>query len=160
MIEFDGYISGEAKKRFFEKEQNIKQNALLVSLLFFFPAAIIYTIKTEYWLTLWLYILAVGVILLAVRIPKSIKEKEAITPKKIYIEDDVIVCVSNKQTERRFVKDVKEVLDCKTYYELVFKFGKLSANFICQKDLLAQGTLEDFELLFEGKMTDLTSYFE
>ncbi len=160
MIEFDGYISGEAKKRFFEKERNLKQNALLLSLLLFLPSAVIYTIKTEYWLTLWLYILAVGVILLAVRIPKSDKEKEAITPKRIYVENENIICVTNKKKESRRIADIKEVLDCKTYYEIIFSLGKLSIGFICQKDLLTQGTFEEFESLFDGKITDLTSYFE
>ena len=33
-----------------------------------------------------------------------------------------------------------------------FIFGKISDKFICQKDLLTKGSLEEFERIFEGKI--------
>lgn len=161
MIVFDGYIKGESLDRFLEKSRVYEQNVFLVAFTLACLAMLPFVLSIQAPMIVFgTYPIIVGIILIGVRIPKSEKEKENITPRKIYIEDDSIVCVTNKQTERRFVKDVKEVLDCKTYYELVFKFGKLSANYICQKDLLTTGTLEEFEALFEGKITDLTDYFE
>ena len=161
MIVFEGRIKDEAFDRFLEKTRTYEQNLLLfaftLAFLLMLPVAL--SIQAPM-IVFGGYPIIVGVILIGVRVPKSEKEKNTITPKKIYIEDDVVVCVTNKQTERRLVKDVKEVLDCKTYYELVFKVGKLSANYICQKDLLVRGTIKEFETLFEGKITDMTSYFE
>ena len=34
---------------------------------------------------------------------------------------------------------------------MVFPFGKVSEKFICQKSLLSEGTLEDFEKLYIGE---------
>ena len=38
------------------------------------------------------------------------------------------------------------------WYEIVFPFGKISSNFICQKNLIFKGSLEEFEDLFNGKI--------
>ena len=51
------------------------------------------------------------------------------------------------------ISDAKQLRDFGEFYEIVFPFGKVSDKFICQKNLLTQGTLEEFEKLFEGKTT-------
>lgn len=50
------------------------------------------------------------------------------------------------------IKDVKNVYDHGEFYDLVFPFGKISGKFICQKNLLTEGTLAEFEALFDGKI--------
>jgi len=47
---------------------------------------------------------------------------------------------------------VKKVYDYGEFYFISFYFGKISCYFICQKSLLTQGTIEDFEKLFDGKI--------
>ena len=69
------------------------------------------------------------------------------------MEEDYVLCVSDKYTETRSINDVKKVIDHGEYYELCFSFGKLSDKFICQKNLITKGTIQEFETLFSGKIT-------
>ncbi|MBQ5725745.1 MAG: hypothetical protein IIV80_06300, partial [Clostridia bacterium] len=50
------------------------------------------------------------------------------------------------------IDDVTMIVDMGEWYHI--SFGKMlgSGRFVCQKDLLVQGTIEDFEKLFEGKL--------
>ena len=50
------------------------------------------------------------------------------------------------------ISKVKKVIDMGEWYYIIFKFGDISNSWICQKDLITQGTIEDFEKIFEGKI--------
>ena len=58
------------------------------------------------------------------------------------------------ELERRFeraTEDVKKVLDYGEFYEFRFYFP-WCFGVICQKDLLVEGTIEEFEQFFDGKI--------
>ena len=152
MIEFKGYLSGAAEKHFHKKVINFGQNIALASASLLLPLVIRISLHTKDWPGLGLYCTLLLIIPLLARIPKSRKEKAAITPKRIYIEEDTIVCVADKYVESKLLSDVKQVRDFGAFYDVVFPFGKYSEKFVCQKDLLTIGTLEDFEKLFEGRI--------
>ena len=161
MIEFNGRLTGEANARFFEKTRTQTQKiSSIVMLVFFGPVSLIQAFKNHHYFMLTSVFLIWLMIFLSAYIPLSTKEKEKIIPRRVFIYEGVITSVSNKQQVSNSLDKVKEVLDCKTYYEIVFGLGESGVGFICQKDLLSQGTLEEFEALFEGKMTDLTGYFD
>ena len=109
-------------------------------------------VHTQKWLAVGACLAFAVLLLLMARIPKSKREREAITPNRIYTEQGKIVCVAQRYTERRNIADVKCVRDFGEFYELVFPFGKVSEKFICQKDLLTKGTLEKFEALFGDRI--------
>lgn len=48
--------------------------------------------------------------------------------------------------------DVKEVEDLGDSYRILFDFPGCSPMFLCQKDLITEGTIEDFEELFADKI--------
>ena len=48
-------------------------------------------------------------------------------------------------------EDVKKVLDYGEFYEFRFYFP-WCFGVICQKDLLVEGTIEEFEQFFDGKI--------
>ena len=100
---------------------------------------------------------SLAVIVFFLLIPKGKKEHISMLPKKIYTDGELIVCIADKYTDSRFIHDVKKVIDHGEYYELIFPFGKVSEKFICQKSLLAKGTIWGFEALFDGKITKRTS---
>ena len=152
MIEFNGYISGNAEKRFYNKSRNIVQNAFLFAMLLLLPVIVFISYKMRSWTPLGCYCIIAALIPLSLRIPKSKKEKLAMLPKRIYVEDECIICVAKQYTESRLIEDVKQVIDHGEYYELIFPFGKGSEKFICQKDLLSKGSLAAFEALFKGKI--------
>ena len=160
MIEFKGSLAGEAERRFFEKVRYVERVALFISMAVVYPFIILFSIRIDVVsLTFWYPMLFV-VFFLITLIPKSKKEKDLMLPKSITINQEYLTCVTGRGKEQRVHADVKEVQDCKTYYEIVFRFGKSSPVFICQKDLMTQGTIEEFEELFKGKIDDLTDYFE
>ena len=73
-------------------------------------------------------------------------------PEKICIDGETISCDIGGQLESIFLEDIKEIHDYGDFYSFMFTNGQYTPHFVCQKDLLAKGTIEDFETLFEGKI--------
>ena len=44
------------------------------------------------------------------------------------------------------------IIDYGEWYYVKFNLGDRDPYFVCQKDLLKNGTIEEFEALFEGKI--------
>ena len=152
MIEFNGYLSGEAEKFFWKHSRRTVLLILYLTFLIMLPIFLIISINTNYWKLLDVYIAFCLTTPLFLFIPKTKKEKEKLTLKRIFVEGEYIVCQKNKDEDYRLIEDTEKVIDYGTFYYIHFPFGKKSENFICQKDLLTKGTLEEFESLFEGKI--------
>lgn len=152
MIEFTGYLTNGAAKHFAKKSRNLGLKIILAVIGLMSPVVILIAISTKAWLLLKIYATAVPALILTVFIPRSKKEQKSITPKRIYTDGESITCVADKYVETKFIDDVKEVHDYGDYYDLIFPFGKVSEKFICQKDLLSQGSLQRFEELFKNKV--------
>ena len=151
MIEFTGFFSGKAKKYYFyiEKLQGI------IVMSFSFAAAfpfwfIAFGHILDLWITLVVY---VGMVLLCLLMVILIPFDKKILPKRIYTEDGYIsVILENGTEEYKCIADAKKAYDFGEFYAIKFYFGNKNNKFICQKDLLTKGTLEEFEALFEGKI--------
>lgn len=152
MIEFNGYLSGKAENHFHNKGRKLARNILFISTLLLLPAIAIAAIRMQFWGLLITYCVIILLIPLMTMIPQSKKGKQGLTPKRIFTEEEYIVCIADQYIEHRLIEDVKTVYDYDEFYELVFPFGKISEKFVCQKQLLSKGTLEEFEALFEGKI--------
>lgn len=152
MIEFNGYLTGSAEKHFFKRTKTLARNLMFGSVLLLLPAIIVFSFYLNLHILFKIYVVIIMVLSLFLLIPQSKKTKKEITPKRIFVDGESIVCVSEKNTESRLISDVKKVTDFGEFYELTFPFGKVSANFVCQKSLLTKGSLEEFESLFEGKI--------
>lgn len=152
MIEFSGRLSGAAEKRFWNRAAVSAQNMMLISAGVVLTPIVIFCIRAQMWAFIWGCIAFAALLPLLARIPKSKKERMSMTPKRIYTEDGQIICIADKYAETRFIDDVQYVRDFGEFYELVFPFGKVSEKYICQKDLLTKGTLEEFEALFANKI--------
>ena len=152
MIEFNGYISGRTEKYFWKRNAVFGQNILLISMVVCSPIAFIMSsiLGNNYFIVF--YLIMMLVIPLLCRIPKRKKEKIKYNPYRICIEDGYITCYTKIQEESRNLEDVKRVEDHGEWYYLVFPVGKTSTSFVCQKDLLVKGTIEEFEKLFENKI--------
>ena len=154
MIEFTGYLTGKAEKGFVRKSQKVGFGIMIFAVAFMLPI-VFYMSRTIFHDMIFFYAMCGGCVLFVAIpfVPKGEKEHRAILPKRIYVKEDCIVCTADRYTESKFIQDVSKVIDHGEYYELCFPFGKLSEKFICQKSLLTRGTLEEFEALFEGKIT-------
>ena len=152
MIEFNGYLTGAAEAYFHKRTKAFGRKIIIASLLILFPGILVTGIKMHAKALIWGYCTLFVAIPLLTLIPKSKKERISITPKRIFTEDDCIICVADRYTESSFIADAKTLRDFGEYYEIVFPFGKVSDKFVCQKNLLTKGTLEEFEALFAGKL--------
>ena len=162
MITFSGYISGEAEKLFLRKAR--QQHAITLTIVFVSMSfAIIGVGKllfrsapfADTYIRGLMIALLIGTAICC--LPKGKRARLASYPQLIYIENDKIVCVSESYTEERFIHDVLAVVDYGMFYQLKFLRAKHSDKFICQKDLLSRGSLEEFEQLFDGKIERCTS---
>lgn len=61
--------------------------------------------------------------MIAVRI-KTPKGRKEITPKRIYVIDNNLICISDKQSESRGVELVKTAYDYGEFYFLSFPMGE------------------------------------
>lgn len=152
MIEFRGRITGNAEKHFWKKSRKMVQIPFNLVWLVLLAPVLFITIMKE----LWTFLVAYGIFLLFINlvilIPKGKKERIAATPKLIYVEDGYIGFATDKWRDQRKITDVKVVRDYGEFYDIIFSFGKVSEYFVCQKDLLSEGTLEEFEALFKCKI--------
>lgn len=153
MIEFNGYISGVAEKHFYKKNQRFTRNILFTSMLVILPFIIRLSISVNRLVIVPVYVLFMVVFPLLAYIPQGEKQRRTYLPKKIFTERESIISIADAYAESRYIEDAKELRDYGAFYEIVFPFGKISDKFICQKALLTKGTLEEFESLFEGKIS-------
>ena len=78
-----------------------------------------------------------------------------ILPTRVVISDDGYITSYGEKFElTNPIDTVAVVIDCGEWYHISWnrKVGFGPERFICQKDLLTHGTIEEFEKLFEGKI--------
>lgn len=154
MIEFKGDFSENTLK--FYHKRFVKEN--ICNSMFFFvislPALIFllsFIMPLKYVVCVVLPIL----LLIAIFIPylKLKLSKDRFVPERITINDGVIIFSKDNFTDSLNVEQIKTVKDCGEYYTLtVAGFFRPSSHLICQKNLLTQGSLDEFEALFQGKI--------
>lgn len=152
MIEFNGYLTGEAEKFYWKKSRRLIQILSLVALSLLWPPILFVSIRLNYLAIIIAYALMCIIIPSLLFIPKRKKEKLLLTPKKIQITDETIICTADKFTDSRFISAVNKVYDYGDFYFISFVFGNISEKYVCQKNLLSEGTLDQFEKIFEPKL--------
>ena len=152
MIEFSGEMSKECQRYMLMKDAKIGWIAgALAASLFSIPTIFI-GIYVDPLLFLFLPLFAVIAVLAGCPPPK--KERAISIPSKITIADDgTMHSVSEKFDWERDVSEVKEVIDYGKWYYIKFNYISRNPRFVCEKDLLRQGTLTEFEKIFEDKIT-------
>ena len=78
------------------------------------------------------------------------KEKGDIVPIKVEIDDEHVIKETTKNYNTYRVDEVKRVEDYGDFYRIIFYFPHCDRFCICQKDLITQGTIEEFEEMFAG----------
>jgi len=149
MIKFQGEISQECKKWFLKRE--FKAYLFVTCLL-----AVLYAIANITIALLWNLIALLYLIIPVVAIISFIFPFRRFAIKRVplvvSIEDEFIECENEQEYANNRLDDVKNVVDLGDWYIVRFYFPINLRWFICQKDLIVEGTIEDFEKLFEGKI--------
>ncbi len=152
MIEFNGNLSGECKKFLLKKQIKMQTIAsVFTAILFSVPV----TFLSIYVKPLFA-ICFVPLVMLVVfsMIPPSKSDQKIFMPKRVYIdlEEETIVHECEKMERFHMLSSIIRIIDYGDWYYFVFDYEDRDPYFVCQKDLITQGTLEEFENLFEGKI--------
>lgn len=153
MIKFKGELSPESRKCLLDRENRV---ACVCSIIVIIPfTAIVISLAVSVDL---IFLLFIGVFILIIVMARLIKPGKdmygKIFPHTIEIlpDDDLFICEGDDLYKERKISDVKTVTDHGTFYRIHFYFPNLAPSYLCQKDLLVQGTIEEFEKLFKGKI--------
>lgn len=152
MIEFKGYLTGKALK--YLHKSYFKILCGFLSVAFVLCVGIMACILgVDDWGLVILLLTPVYLIFSVLFPCLYMRFDKKHIPKKITINNDTILCITDEiGAERRKNEQLKEVRDYGEYYVLIYKGLDFHPHFICQKDLLTQGSIDEFELLFAGKI--------
>ena len=80
-------------------------------------------------------------------------ESFKVEPDEIDIDDMFLTgyCAKYDYKRMNYLSDVLEVTDMGTWYKISLNL-KYNSFFACQKDLIVEGTIEEFEELFADKL--------
>lgn len=152
MIEFRGELTGECKKFLLKKQRHMQTTAMSFVLL---PFCIVSILAAIFWKPIALaFTIPFILTLILSALPASKGDQKVFMPKRIYIdlEEAVIVHECEKMERFHMLNTVETVEDYGEWYYFIFEFEDRDLYFVCQKDLLTQGTIEEFETLFEEKI--------
>ena len=160
MIEFNGQISEKNQLDRMKKVKKLEKRLFLFGLIFIWAIAIIVCLPLGVLDDFWkegvicsVFILIVA--FLIVKAPPDVYLRFRLSP-HIIITDKELSLELRKNGEpvwrKRKLSKVKKVLDCGEVYYIIFKFGDITNSWICQKNNIVNGTIKEFETLFENKI--------
>lgn len=160
MIEFDGSISEKNQLDRMKKVNKEEIRIFLFGLIFIWIVAIAIGLPLKILQDLWGEMIVcsfifLGITFLSVKTPKKVVLRFRLSPHIIITEKDLSLELwsnGEKVWRRRNLSKVKKILDCGEVYYIVFKFGDITNVWICQKDNIINGTIKDFETLFQSKI--------
>ncbi len=82
---------------------------------------------------------------------RKISGKGLFYPSQIIIDNDLITIIGAGRLQKR-MKDVKAVFDMGNFYYVKFRRTFFKTVCVCEKRLLAKGSIAEFEELFQGKI--------
>lgn len=150
MIEFRGKLSQKSMNFMIKRERkNGMISGGIASAILLIPV-IICSIKIDPICSLFILVLILLTFLSGAPLKKN--ELSIIAPNNVYIVGDEIVSKSERFSCSNLVESVTKVEDYGEFYFLKFDYSHRCGRFICQKDLITQGTIEEFEEIFKDKI--------
>lgn len=161
MIEFKGQLSDECKKYLIDSSWKIGLFVVIAVCIPFIILTIVLSIKSD-----WIYLLIfipIALFIYFASLKPGTKAYRNLYGKNgklfdgkilwhVIIEGDEIFVEGIQRSETKYLNDIKKVVDMGDWYKIYFYFPHKSNIVICQKDLIVQGTIQEFESLFQGKI--------
>ena len=152
MIVFEGKLSEQSKKALNKELSLLKLISMIImSVIVAIPITFLVIKDGLIWVVAYAFI---PVLLIGGSLPVPKKNEHLFCPTRILIDsssNELSVILNNNKITRCF-DDIVCVNDFGEHYKIKFKFPHKSIYFLCQKDLIVQGTLEEFETLFKDKI--------
>lgn len=151
MISFEGALSFKSKK---DQAHRIAQSD---GFLFVFTTLIISAIALPWGIIkgTWIYSIIVISLFIIISIIAFIPSKRFLLCEinlQIIVDENTIIKKTGTASISKPLTTLKKVVDMGEYYCLVFKMEGIRGSWICEKDLIKQGSLEEFESLFAEKI--------
>ena len=146
---FRGKLNEECSRYLKKKriiEAIIKFNVMFVVSI---PFVLCFAFAVSYWVFLFLIVTFIFALIDVLFYDESFK----VEPDEIDIDDMFLTGYCAKYDYKRidYLSDVLEVTDMGTWYKISLNL-KYNSFFACQKDLIVEGTIEEFEELFADKL--------
>lgn len=161
MLIFRFELQGEVKNYLIKKQKRgAFRSALITALVFFIPAVIIGIIWYNNFIAVTI---SIGLIAFSLLFLICFSRWDSpLNGFYEYLPEEVIIDNQQGIIETTGIKKycyqcekwdwIKEIIDWGGWYEFKFYGRYGSWFFICQKDLIVEGTIEEFEKLFEDKI--------
>lgn len=150
MIEFEGELSADSKLFIRKRERNVTFVYSIIFSLVFLILFIIISLKYDLLYLLFTPIFLV--IIIGCTILPGKRALDYIIPQKIVFDNGWASCEGKKFYHVKRCNKIKKIIDVGGFYYIYFKFPYIASKFVCQKDLLKTGTLEEFEEMFKDKI--------
>ena len=149
MIIFCGTLSNKSKSYIIKRAKFISFIGLTFASLILLVPMILLTIKNIIYIIALIFVIFLPVLAF---LPIKGKSLQKIVPTKIIIEKETITSEGVSFNYHRQISTIKKIVDFGEYYHIFFNFSNKCENFICQKDLIINGTIEEFEQMFKDKI--------
>lgn len=144
MIVFRGELSEEVKKFIYKVLISVNLITMtILSIIIAVPMTIAVVLDDVIWVLGY-----VPIPVLFLGVPQSEKNQKLAHPKEITIEENSIWIVGESFTQQRDVEAIKRIVDYGNFYQIEFYFPNRSIHCVCQKDLIVEGSIEEFEERF------------
>ena len=155
MIEFKGELSKRCKR--YIQIQESKVHVILFTLAFVVLSPVIVFLSgiLDPLLAILVYIACYAISIVISFLFPLFTDYDKSLPTRIIIciKEDVIKSISQQHTFEMQISNIDKVVDTGDWYLIHFAPGpNHPPRFICQKDLIVEGTIEEFEKMFEKKI--------
>lgn len=168
VIEFSGTICEQARLDRMSRVNKIVGVLLAVFELIMLAALFVFVVYEIYdWVLQGVLCVVLGAVSLFLSFRPNKTERLCYPT---YLELPITITITNEMVANSYfkkslttgvrpVEKVKKVIDVGDWYYIIFKFGDIGNSWVCQKDLLTKGTIDDFEKIFDGKIVRKTINF-
>ncbi len=146
MIVFRGELSDRSKKILNREMSHIIFFATSITALIL---SVFITLAVVYydWICAFLYFFVLPLFLLPV-LSTSKKYWNNLCPTEISINDEIVIINGDEFYQERDISNLKSIIDYGDSYRMQFLFPHKAFSCLCQKDLIVEGTIEEFEERF------------
>ncbi len=150
MIVFEGEVSEKERDLAVRITNRIMLWIGIIAPLPFVAVTIYVGVRVDYIYLLFLLTYVAFSVIWGFFVKPGEKDKGDIAPIKVEIDDEHVIKETTKNYNTYRVDEVKRVEDYGDFYRIIFYFPHCDRFCICQKDLITQGTIEEFEEMFAG----------
>ena len=121
-------------------------------MLFIVPVLGIPSILAGIYFSMWFFSWFSLAVVIGMLIMSTVAQRYILLVRIAIDEREVLVENCEGSGDTRSVEDIKKVVDHGEFYEIIFYWANRLGACVCQKDLIIEGTIEEFEEMFKDKI--------